>query len=666
MPAAQKASLHHPPERMIRCARLLLPWILVAGITWPSPTLHAQSTPSSLPWQVSAKKTSEQVFELQFAVEVPTGWQLYAPGQSILDIPTTEIKFPDSTLRIGKKIKVDPSPNTENSELFAQKLLLSTGKISWTVSIELPGELPAQLSGELLYTFGNGEAFYPSTVFPFTVHLAGGKSVASVKWNAIDMQHPVRDCGDQTNTDQSLWTIFLLGILGGLIAFLTPCVFPMVPVTVTFFTNRSSTRQQGILNAIWYGLFIFLIYVSISIPFHLAGSGVDENIFNNLSTNVWLNLLFFGIFIVFALSFFGLFEIGLPAGLANRMDARSGLGNLGGIFFMALTLAIVSFSCTGPILGTLLVGVADQGAWPLTYGAAGFGLALGLPFALFALFPGWLQRLPRSGTWMTDVKVVLGFIELALAVKFFSNADLVEQWGLMKRELFLSIWVLLGAGIVLYLLGWLRFGQPPVRNWSITRIAFIGFFVGITGYLASGLGCSPRSELDWISGFPPPGAYSFCPAEKITKDRLEPIKNNLDSARSLAQARNKPILIDFTGWACVNCRRMEEKVWIDPAVSRLMRDSFVVVSLYVDDRRKLPLFEQRVEKMKDGHEKKILTVGDQWAAFQIANFGATAQPQYAIIDATGKALTRTKFYTPDAQEFRSWLECGIEAFAERK
>lgn len=196
-----------------------------------------------------------------------------------------------------------------------------------------------------------------------------------------------------------------------------------------FFTKRSTTRRQGIFNAILYGVFIFLIYLSITIPFHIAGNAVDENIFNSLSTNVWLNLIFFAVFVAFALSFFGLYEIGLPAGLANRMDARSGLGNIGGIFFMAITLAIVSFSCTGPILGTLLVGVADQGAWPLTFGAAGFGLALGLPFALFALFPGWLQSLPRSGSWMTDVKVVLGFIELALAVKFLSNADLVEQWG---------------------------------------------------------------------------------------------------------------------------------------------------------------------------------------------------------------------------------------------
>lgn len=650
---------------MIRFTRFLSGCLLFVAIACPVAEGVAQSTPPSLSWNVSAQLRSEQTYDLRFSVTMPADWQLYAPDQTLADIPTTAIRFSDSSIRLEGKYQVSPAPQTQLSSIFSQPVQLSGGKVTWTITLKLTGEVPAQLSGELLYTYGRGDEFYPSTSFPFTVELAGGRSVASVKWSAIDIEHPVRDCGDETTTDRSPWTIFWLGILGGLIAFLTPCVFPMVPVTVTFFTNRSTNRRQGIFNAVCYGLFILLIYVSISIPFHVAGNTVDENIFNNLSTSVWLNLLFFAIFVAFALSFFGLYEIGLPSGLANKMDARSGLGNLGGIFFMALTLAIVSFSCTGPILGTLLVGVADQGAWPLTYGAAGFGLALGLPFALFALFPGWLQRLPRSGSWMTDVKVVLGFVELALAVKFFSNADLVEQWGLMKRELFLGIWILLGAGIVLYLLGWIRFGQPPVRNWSVARVSFIALFGGATIYLASGLGCSPRSELDWISGFPPPRSYSYCPAEKLTADRLEPIVNNLDSARSLARVRNKPILIDFTGWACVNCRRMEEKVWIDPAVSRLMREEFVVVSLYVDERRKLPLAQQRVEKLDDGHEKKIVTVGDQWAAFQIANFGATAQPQYAIIDADGRALTRTKFYTPDVDVFRAWLQCGVEAFSEK-
>ena len=664
MLAAEESSLHHRIELMSIRVRFGICFYLLVAILAPM-WLSAQSTDTIFQWTAKAKKTSDNRYEVQFSARPTNGWQLYAPDQAILEIPTTELRFADSAIRVALPFQVSPAATTMISPVFNVPVKYFTESVSWTVPIEIIGEQPAQLQGELLYTYGRGEEFYPATSWPFTVQLSNEKSTTGIQWTGLDIRNPVKDCGDASTADQSPWTLFFLGILGGLIALLTPCVFPMIPVTVTFFTKRSTTRRQGIFNAILYGVFIFLIYLSITIPFHIAGNAVDENIFNSLSTNVWLNLIFFAVFVAFALSFFGLYEIGLPAGLANRMDARSGLGNIGGIFFMAITLAIVSFSCTGPILGTLLVGVADQGAWPLTFGAAGFGLALGLPFALFALFPGWLQSLPRSGSWMTDVKVVLGFIELALAVKFLSNADLVEQWGFLKRELFLSIWILIGICIVLYLIGFIRFGQAPIRKWSVSRITFIALFTGATIYLATGLNCDPKSELNLISGFPPPRTYSYCPAEKIAHDRFEPIQNNLDSALVLARAEGKPILIDFTGWACVNCRRMEEKVWVDPKVGALMRDRFVVVSLYVDDRRNLPLAKQREAEMKDGHRKRIITIGDQWAAFQIENFGATAQPQYAMVTADGKALTRTKFYTPDAGEFSAWLQCGIEAFNKK-
>ncbi len=648
----------------MRCVSLIKRFL--AGLLWISvcfADVHAQSADSVFTWRTSIKKISEKQYELRFEAGIAPGWQLYAPNQTLLEIPTTELQFSDSSIKTSSRFQVSPAPLSETSPIFQTSVRFSKGQAIWSTVLDFSGDVPAQLSGDLLYSYGRGDEFYPSTPLSFTVSLTEKPvAVQSIVWDALDINKPVKDCGDANTAGRSNWSLFLLGILGGLIALLTPCVFPMIPVTVTFFTKRSTSRRQGIVNAVLYGAFIFLIYVSISIPFHLAGTAVDENVFNNLSTNVWLNLLFFAIFVAFALSFFGLYEIGLPAGLANRMDARSGLGYIGGIFFMAVTLAIVSFSCTGPILGTLLVGVADQGAWPLTYGAAGFGLALGLPFALFALFPGWLQRLPRSGAWMTDVKVVLGFIELALAVKFLSNADLVEQWGLLKRELFLGIWIAIGLAIVLYLIGWIRFGQGPIQKWSIPRVSFIAFFVGATLYLATGLTCDTDQELEWISGFPPPKTYSYCPQAKNSEGSWEPIHNDLDSARSLARLQEKPVLIDFTGWACVNCRRMEEKVWVDSEVKRLMRESFIVVSLYVDERKKLPLSKQRVVKMADGNERRIVTVGDEWSAFQIANFGATAQPQYAIIHADGKALTRTKFYTPNADEFKAWLACGLEAF----
>jgi thiol:disulfide interchange protein DsbD len=333
-----------------------------------------------------------------------------------------------------------------------------------------------------------------------------------------------------------------------------------------------------------------------------------------------------------------------------------------GIFFMAATLAIVSFSCTGPLLGTLLANVANEGPWPLTAGAAGFGLALGLPFALFAMFPNWLQRLPKSGGWMTDVKVVLGFVELALAVKFLANADNVMQWGLLKREIFVGAWILIGCLIVLYLTGILKMSHSsPVKQYSITRISFIVLFAGITIYLVPGLFNTRWASLSQMSGFPPPVSYSVYQPHVLIAEGVKPLHNEYEKALALAKAENKPLLIDFTGWACVNCRRMEEKVWPDAQVSQLMKEKFVVLSLYVDEKTKLPATSQTIFTTSTGTPKKIVTVGNLWSTFQTENFGATSQPQYAIISADEKVLTKTKFYTPDAKEFAEWLKCGLEA-----
>lgn len=619
-------------------------------------------------WKVESKKIGEGKYELSFSVNAPSAWQVYAPNQSLLEQPTTEIQFSDSAISREGDFILTTKPKEITSTIFENtKLSVFEGNINWKVLINIKGTVPAQLQGILSYTYGRNDEFYPSTHLPFVVPLEGGVSEADpIRVSSIQVNKPVNDCGDEGTTNKSKLTIFLLGFLGGLIALLTPCVFPMIPVTVTFFTKKSQDRKQGIANAILYGLFIFLIYILITVPFHVANKAISPEIFNNISTNIWLNLLFFVIFIVFALSFFGLFEIGLPAGLANRMDSKSGLGNLGGIFFMAATLAIVSFSCTGPILGTLLVGVADQGAWPLTAGAAGFGLALGLPFALFAMFPHWLHSLPKSGGWMTDVKVVLGFLEIALAVKFLSNADLVKQWGLLKRELFLGIWIVIGILIVLYLLGKLKFAHSsPVKKFSFTRIVFILLFGAFTIYLLPGVTNTKWADLKLISGFPPPRSYSFYHTKEGRGPLFEPLHNKYKEALALAKKQNKPVLIDFTGWACVNCRRMEEKVWPDQLVDSLMRNEFIVVSLYVDERNKLPLTEQTVVKLANGTEKSIVTVGDKWATFQTENFGATSQPQYAIITPDQEALTRTKFYTPDEAEFAEWLKCGLDAFKNK-
>jgi cytochrome c biogenesis protein CcdA/thioredoxin-related protein len=610
-------------------------------------------------WTVTSKKTGERTYELRFTNPSTGEWQVYAPNQQLLGVPTTEISFPDSSISRQGDFVTDREPRKIRSAIFdGAEVSIYEGKIYWKATIVFKDVVPAKLQGTLLYTFGKEDEFYPSTALAFTVDLEGGVvSRLSILIPGFDIEKPVSDCGDSIGKNSSLLFIFLLGLLGGFIALLTPCVFPMIPLTVSFFTKQAGSRKRGIANAAIYGFFIFIIYVLFTIPFHLAGKTSPE-IFNNISTSVWLNLLFFFIFVVFALSFFGLYEIALPASVANRMNEKAGIGTIGGIFFMALTLAIVSFSCTGPVFGTFLVSVASQGPWPLTAAAAGFGIALGFPFALFALFPRWLHAIPKSGGWMTEVKVVLGFIEIALAIKFLANADNVKQWGLMKREIFIGLWIMVGICVVIYLLGLIRAKTNKAARFSLPRIFFIALFAAFTLYLVPGLFNIPAAKLKLISGFPPPTCYS------VYKEPVNCDKPLLDYEQAIALARekNKPVLIDFTGWACVNCRRMEEKVWTNSRVEKLMKEDFILVSLYVDERTKLPTDQQMVYKTKSGVEKSIITVGDKWSTFQIENFGATSQPQYAMISPDEKALTKTKFYTPDPVEFAQWLECGLKAF----
>lgn len=638
----------------------------IAGLLFFNAHLFSQDSSSVFSWKASSKKISDGVYELIFETGPYGKWQLFSSHQN--DLQTTELKFNDSSIIAEEKFLEKGDVKEVTNPLFGLIKVYDSAGTEWTKKIQFKNKdsVPAQLHGELLYTYGKDTSFFPSTIFSFTVALEGGiESAARIKINSIDINKPVIPCGDDGTKNKSILSVFLLGVLGGLIALLTPCVFPMVPVTVTFFTKRSADRKKGIANAVLYGFFIFLIYCLITVPFHIASKTISPEIFNNISTSVVLNFIFFGVFVLFALSFFGLFEIGLPSGLANRAGAKSGIGNIAGIFFMAGTLAIVSFSCTGPILGTLLANVAVEGAWPLTAGAAGFGLALGLPFALFAMFPNWLHSLPKSGGWMTEVKVVLGFIELALAVKFFSNADLVKQWGLLKREVFIAFWVVIGVCIVVYLLNRIRLGKKRSSKFSFIRLFFLLVFLASTGYLIPGLTNTKSANLKLISGFPPPLCYSIYDDPVNCKKGFKPLED-YETALAKARKENKPVLIDFTGWACVNCRKMEESVWTDPVVDSFMHKEFVVVSLYVDERRQLPVVDQVIFKTSSGTDKSIVTVGDKWATFQTENFGATSQPQYAIISTDEKALVKTKFYTPDAVEFADWLQCGLNAFRKNK
>jgi len=616
---------------------------------------------------VQSRKTGEGRYELSFTGPVSGNWQIYAPNQVLSDTKTAELKFADSSVVQQGEFGLSNEPLEITSPIFENtRVKVYEQNISWKATIQIAGTVPAKLQGALTYSYGRNDEFYTAEK-NFVVNLEGGvEADTTIKVDSIDLNNPVNNCGDEGTKGKSILAIFLLGILGGFVALLTPCVFPMIPVTVTFFTKKSPDRKKGVFNAIMYGLFIFLIYTAITIPFHFVDSAKSE-VFNNISTNVWLNIFFFAIFVFFALSFFGLFEITLPSGIANRADSKSGLGNLGGIFFMAATLTIVSFSCTGPILGTLLVGTSSGGAWPLTAGAAGFGLALSLPFALFAMFPHWLQSLPKSGGWMTTVKVVLGFVELALAVKFLANADNVKQWGIIKREVFVGLWVIIGLLTTLYLLGaFNKRTKGGKKGLSPVRIFFAILFGAITLYLVPGLTNTKYASLKLMSGFPPPLSYSIYPDHVLHAKGVKPIVNDLETALKQAKEQNKPVLIDFTGWACVNCRRMEEKVWTNNIVDNLLRTRFVVVSLYVDERTKLPLKDRITYTDSAGNKESIVTIGDKWTVFQKVNFGAVSQPQYAIISPEQIALTKSKFYTPNANAFIEWLQCGLEAFEKNK
>ncbi|MGA1775464.1 MAG: protein-disulfide reductase DsbD family protein [Flavobacteriaceae bacterium] len=456
----------------------------------------------------------------------------------------------------------------------------------------------------------------------------------------------------------SFLNIFLLGFVGGLLALLTPCVFPMIPLTVSFFLKQATTPRRGVINAFLYAFFILLIYGLLSLPFHFIDT-LNPEILNTLATNVYLNLLFFVVFVFFAFSFFGFYELTLPSKWGNTTDQASALKGSLGIFFMALTLAIVSFSCTGPILGSLLAGsfTSEGGAMQLSMGMLGFGLSLGLPFGLFALFPNSLNALPKSGSWMTSVKVTLGFLELALALKFLSNADLVAHWGILKRETFIVIWALISLALTLYLFGVFRFKKEEKKSKSPLRMILGVAVFAFSLFLVIGL-FSKENTLKVLSGFPPPEFYSLFAKESDCPLGLECYKD-FETGKEVALSAGKPLLLDFTGWACVNCRKMEENVWSAPEVYTLLKENYILISLYVDDREPLPTQDHFNFQYPDGRIKRINTVGKKWSTFQTLNFNTASQPFYVQMTPEGNLLNTPIQYT-DKESFFNWLETGLK------
>lgn len=490
-----------------------------------------------------------------------------------------------------------------------------------------------------------------------------------LKVASIDISKPLTDCGTgSSKIDENYWTYLLLGFIGGLIALLTPCVFPMIPLTVSFFTKGNKNPAKGKRDALVYGFFILLIFVLLSLPFHLI-DGIAGNIFNEISTNVWLNIVFFIIFIFFAGSFFGYYDITLPSSIANKSSKAEEAGGMIGIFFMALTLVIVSFSCTGPILGSLL-GSAITGSanvpMLLTFALAGFGLAWAIVFGLLALFPQALQSLPKSGGWMNTVKVVLGFVELALALKFLSKADLVSKTFLIKRELFIAIWIVIAIGLVIYLFGLIRFPHDDKKpKISITRKIIGVLGIGFVVYLIQGLIPAERPKLSLLSGILPPLNVSYFHNEKDGILGMHP-EHDFFNAIELAKKENKPILIDFTGYGCENCRKMEEFVWSEPDILPILQNDVVLASLYVDDKEELPEDQKTKIDLGDGQVKKVKTIGDRWSLFQTANFNNNSQPHYVLLTPDGKVINTPVSGYMEKEKFKKFLECGVNYFKNNK
>ncbi|KRP29959.1 MAG: disulfide bond formation protein DsbD [Cryomorphaceae bacterium BACL22 MAG-120619-bin32] len=634
-----------------------------------------QSSENPILLSTEVKKISEMEFDIVFKAQLFKGWYLYSqynPENASLPLEITMQEGETGYILVGKA--KEESPFKKYSDVWEKEEIVFKEKAIIIQRIQLTNKEISQIK---LNFFGQVcETACINIDENFTISLQGKivSETISIDERSKELSQKLKlDLKNKelltetstTNSEKStgLMGIFILGFVGGLLALLTPCVFPMIPLTVSFFTKQSSNKKKGTWNAILYGFFIILIYMLLSVPFHFLDN-LNPEILNTISTNIWLNIFFFVILVFFAFSFFGFYEITLPSSWGDKMDSASSVGGYLGIFFMAFTLAIVSFSCTGPILGSLLAGslTSDGGATQLTAGMTGFGLSLALPFALFALFPNWLHSLPKSGGWLNTTKVILGFIELAFSIKFLSNADLVGHWGILKRELFIGIWILIFMLLALYLFAKIKFPHDsPIKKLSFSRISFGIFILAFVVYISPGVLKNPTWNLSLLSGFPPPQFYSIYEQENECPLGLNCYKD-FDEGLAVSKLQNKPILLDFTGWTCVNCRKMEENVWSDPKVYSLLKNEYILISLYVDDNEKELPKEAQFTFLKDnGKTKEIKTVGDKWATFQVVNFNNASQPFYVLMSHELEILNSPQQYT-DIATYQNWLETGLKNF----
>lgn len=634
-------------------------------------------------WTFTSEVKNDNKIELQFKLELDDEWHIYSQFTPPIGPLPMEVTFEPSDCysRLGK-VK-EPKPISEYDSSFGGKVLMFAGEVLFRQEIKLNGngctvkgridyqackESCIQLDTSFVFVVGNGKIEkeeVPILITKDTAKAAVTDPALSnddfKPDNNIQLEEACSDgSGESPKTSRTFLAIFIAGMLGGLLALLTPCVFPMIPMTVSFFTKRSGSRRKGITNALIYAASIILIYVTLGL---IVTISFGSDALNALSSNAFFNLSFFIIFVIFAISFFGAFEITLPSWIINKADSASDRGGLIGIFFMAFTLSLVSFSCTGPIIGTLLVEAAQGQSYigPLA-GMFGFSFALAVPFALFSLFPGWLNSLPKSGGWLNTVKVSLGFIELALALKFLSNVDLAYHWGFLQRELFISIWVIIFLLLGLYLLGKIKLSHDTeVKYISTGRLMFALIVFTFTIYLIPGIWGAP---LKLISGFPPPEFYKEW---KTGKESECPHNLNCfhdyEEGMAYAKSQGKPVMLDFTGWSCVNCRRMEDNVWSNPAILKKLTNDYVIISLYVDDKMVLPS-EKQFTSSTSG--KLIRTTGNKWSDFQASIYGTNSQPYYVLIDNQAKILAQPIGGLVSIKDYDSFLEEGLCRFKLRK
>ena len=625
-------------------------------------------------FSTDVNRISENNYQLIINADIQDNWRLYSKFLKEGGAIPTEITFENSNSNDFKLSGdlIESETITKFDPIFGLDQTYFINKSSFKQNIYLTNNSLKTIVGKIAYqACDDSVCIFRETDLQFNldgsvVKILNEDLTTLVKSKDNPLSIPLKNIeyletqpSSVVSSGNNIIDIIILGFLGGFLALLTPCVFPMIPLTVSFFNNKNSSDSS--FYAILYGSFIIIIFLLLSLPFHFMES-IDPEVLNRISTNALLNLFFFLIFIFFAFSFFGFYELTIPSSWINAIDSKSNsIGGSIGVFFMALTLVLVSFSCTGPILGSLLVGTitSQGGALQLTMGMLGFSVALALPFTLFAFFPKMLSSLPKSGRWMNTFKIILGFLELGFALKFLSNADLVQHWGILKREIYIGIWIIISFLLFLYLFGIYKFPHESSKlKRNKLNISLSLLFLCFAIYLLPALMPSGSNSARLVSGFIPPSFYSVYGSKTDCPLNLNCFKD-FDNGLDYAKKNDKPILLDFTGWACINCRRVEENVWTDPKVYDLINNNFVLISLYVDDRKKLDPNERIEIKYKSGKIKNINTIGEKAATFQAINFKSASQPYYVLLDNDLSILNSPIQYT-SKEVYLNWLEEGLK------